>query len=135
MCACTAAAAELEGPPWSYSVSKVGATDDDFNAMVEPHGSAGTVFFAGEHTCAAFQGYVHGGILSGRRAAAEVMLALGKEEAAGKAYDWSCETLRANHTAKAATTAPSPATAVFLRRTDVMAALVLPASLIALLAK
>ena len=59
----------------------------------------GTVFFAGEHTCAAFQGYVHGGILSGRRAAAEVLLANGGNDIdGGKVYDWSCELLKVNHT-------------------------------------
>merc|ERR1719272_558918 len=64
----------------AYSVSKVGVTNKEFNEMVEPHGEGnGTVFFAGEHTCAAFQGYVHGGILSGRRAAAEVLLADGND--------------------------------------------------------
>ena len=83
----------------AYSVSKVGVTNEDFNAMVEPHGPDGSIFFAGEHTCAAFQGYVHGGILTGNRAAAEVLLAEGNEAEAGKAYDWSCETLQVNHTA------------------------------------
>ena len=32
-----------------------------FAAIVAPH-AGGRVFFAGEHTCAAFQGYVHGGL-------------------------------------------------------------------------
>ncbi len=82
----------------AYSVTKVGVTDAAFNAMVEPHGD--NVFFAGEHTCAAFNGYVHGGILSGRRAAAEVLLARDLPAEAEKAYDWSCELLRPGHRKK-----------------------------------
>jgi monoamine oxidase len=80
----------------AYTVTKVGVTNKEFDDMVEPH--QGKVFFAGEHTCSAFQGYVHGGILSGRRAAAEVLTAMGNAKEARKIYDCSCENLRLNRT-------------------------------------
>ena len=74
----------------AYSVGKVGFGGANFSAILAPH-AGGRVFFAGEHTCAAFQGYVHGGLYSGWRGAAQVLLARGDEAAARRVYDWSCE--------------------------------------------
>ena len=74
----------------AYSVVKLGVSMDQFNDMLKPHAD-GKVFWAGEHTCAAFQGYVHGGLYSGWRGAAQVLLARGDEAAARRVYDWSCE--------------------------------------------
>ena len=74
----------------AYSVGEVGFGGANFSAILAPH-AGGRVFFAGEHTCAAFQGYVHGGLYSGRRGAAEVLRALGRRGAAARAYGGACE--------------------------------------------
>jgi monoamine oxidase len=51
----------------SYSFANVGATNSDFQAFETPVNN--TLFFAGEHTNAAYRGTVHGAYLSGVRAA------------------------------------------------------------------
>ena len=86
--------------PQAYSTVKVGATARQFSDMVSPlrrprgrtkgAGTSPAVFFAGEHTCAAYQGYVHGGYKSGHRAASEALRALGKPLAAAMVYSGPC---------------------------------------------
>jgi len=55
----------------SYSFLKVGSTPADRVALAAP--VDGVLFFAGEATSSDFSATVHGALLSGRRAAAEVM--------------------------------------------------------------
>ena len=52
-----------------YSLHRLGASDDDFNALSEREGP---LFFAGEATYWDHFATVHGAILSGTRAAAEI---------------------------------------------------------------
>jgi monoamine oxidase len=55
----------------SYSFVAVGAGPESHAALAAP--LAGRLFFAGEHTSAEHPSTVHGAILSGRRAAAEIL--------------------------------------------------------------
>jgi polyamine oxidase len=63
----------------AYSTVKLGITAANFTAMIQPLASAGEdgVFFAGEHTCGSFMGYVHGAYFSGLNAAHKVLDKLG----------------------------------------------------------
>jgi monoamine oxidase len=64
------------GDPYSlgaYSYPGVGAKAADFTALGARHASR--VFFAGEHTTADYRGTGHGAVLSGRRAAKELLAA------------------------------------------------------------
>lgn len=54
----------------AYSYAGLGSTPQHFDAFAKP--VEGTLFFAGEHTDFAYHGTVHGALLSGRRAAAQV---------------------------------------------------------------
>lgn len=54
----------------SYSYFPIGSTGKDMLALGEPQDK---VFFAGEHTIPKYYGYVHGGYLSGIRAANEMI--------------------------------------------------------------
>lgn len=54
----------------SYSFLKLGSSSDDRETLAEPVGDR--IFFAGEATSVDFPAEVHGALLSGRRAAAEV---------------------------------------------------------------
>ncbi|MGV8830459.1 MAG: flavin monoamine oxidase family protein [Devosia sp.] len=55
----------------AYSFAGFGSTPDDFEAFRAP--IANTLFFAGEHTDFAYHATVHGALLSGRRAAAQLI--------------------------------------------------------------
>lgn len=65
----------------AYSSAKLGVSDSDFTNMVAPvsdyHGTT-RIFFAGEHTCQRFTGYLHGAYESGLQAAAQVLEMFGK---------------------------------------------------------
>ncbi len=54
----------------AYSFASVGVTRQDFEALAAPVGNR--LYFAGEHTSAAYRGTVHGAYLSGLREAARV---------------------------------------------------------------
>jgi polyamine oxidase len=64
---------------------RFGTTTDQIRALSLPTGrcNQGTgearVFFAGEHSCEKYQGFLHGAYFSGARAAAEVLKAMGKD--------------------------------------------------------
>jgi hypothetical protein len=59
--------------PTRYTTVKVGVPFSAITAMNMPAVNTATndrtIFFAGEHTCGAFQGYLHGAYYSGLRAA------------------------------------------------------------------
>jgi monoamine oxidase len=61
----------------SYSYLAVGSSNDDRRALAQPAGAR--LFFAGEATSAAHAATVHGALLSGRRAAAQVRAAAGRQ--------------------------------------------------------
>lgn len=70
------ASSRWAGDPWSqgaYSFPGIQASMADFDALGEP---AGRLHFAGEHTISRYRATVHGAILSGRRAAEEIMKAV-----------------------------------------------------------
>ncbi|ORZ35619.1 flavin-containing amine oxidoreductase-domain containing protein [Catenaria anguillulae PL171] len=54
----------------SYSYVATGSSGEDYDRLAAPLGN--TVYFAGEHTCREYPATVHGAMLSGMRAAAEV---------------------------------------------------------------
>lgn len=61
--------------PWTfgaYSYVSANSEPADFNAFKEP--VAETLFFAGEHTDFAYHGTVHGALMSGRRAARQLLV-------------------------------------------------------------
>ncbi|MFN8535010.1 MAG: FAD-dependent oxidoreductase [Dehalococcoidia bacterium] len=60
----------------SYSHLPPGASGADYDALARP--ASDRLFFAGEHTSRRFPGTVHGALLSGQRAADEVLAALGR---------------------------------------------------------
>jgi len=79
----------------AYSTNPVGVQSATLEQFAVPlpnptDSGASLVYFAGEHTCPAFQGYLHGALWSGRRAAKQVIGDLqGTVEAAG--YNGECD--------------------------------------------
>mmetsp|Transcript_60107 Transcript_60107/g.94781 ORF Transcript_60107/g.94781 Transcript_60107/m.94781 type:complete len:90 (+) Transcript_60107:3-272(+) len=65
-----------------------------FQAMVAPVTSCGKprLFFAGEHTCAAFKGFLHGAYLSGLDAATDILSAMVLKPAA-LPIGWTCRSV------------------------------------------
>lgn len=59
----------------AYSFPGVGSTAEDFNCLAEPAGSR--LFLAGEHTVFDYHGTAHGALMSGERAADQVLAAIG----------------------------------------------------------
>jgi hypothetical protein len=63
----------------AYTTVKLGVRRANFTAMTEPliYGGQKMVFFAGEHTCGDYMGYLHGAYYSGLRAAHHVLEKMG----------------------------------------------------------
>ena len=65
----------------AYSGWSTNATDATFDELCRPlraHGCKPNVWLSGEGTCGNFNGFVHAGLLSGRREARSVLHALGR---------------------------------------------------------
>eukprot|EP01126_Amoeba_proteus_P054314 TRINITY_DN6679_c0_g2_i2.p1 TRINITY_DN6679_c0_g2~~TRINITY_DN6679_c0_g2_i2.p1 ORF type:complete len:465 (-),score=58.45 TRINITY_DN6679_c0_g2_i2:105-1499(-) len=60
----------------AYSFLAVGSTPDDFDTLAQP--VTDQIFLAGEHTILKYKSSVHGGYLSGKRAAGQVLNHLSK---------------------------------------------------------
>eukprot|EP00658_Telonema_sp_P-2_P006324 TRINITY_DN12413_c0_g1_i3.p1 TRINITY_DN12413_c0_g1~~TRINITY_DN12413_c0_g1_i3.p1 ORF type:complete len:120 (+),score=36.63 TRINITY_DN12413_c0_g1_i3:156-515(+) len=64
----------------AYSASRSGAQLKQMDEMSAPlwYTNQSAVFFGGEHTCDSYSGYLHGGYNSGKKAAGQVLAALGR---------------------------------------------------------
>merc|ERR1712232_1225082 len=76
----------------SYSTASMGANETLFEAMIAPIRTCNRsrVFFAGEHTCAAYTGYLHGAYFSGVGAARDVLSLMGMP-APPLPTGWTCQ--------------------------------------------